>query len=108
MLKTVRVDDLDGSSHDDITTVKFSKGTVSYEIDMSPENEKALDEALARFVDAARVVQTSPAKVAAKKKATDESERVRVWARVNGIPVADRGRIKADVIAQYHAATNTA
>ena len=34
----------------------------------------------------------------------DELQNIRAWARANGHPVSDRGRIKADIIDAYHAA----
>ncbi|GGM46119.1 hypothetical protein GCM10012275_16400 [Longimycelium tulufanense] len=60
------VDDLDGSSSDDITTVEFALDGVSYEMDLTAANADRLRETLAPFVIAARRAsgRTKPAAAA--------------------------------------------
>src|SRR4051794_31177174 len=48
------VDDLDGTTSEDISTVLFGLDGVSYEIDMSDANADRLRDNLAEYVDSAR------------------------------------------------------
>jgi Lsr2 protein len=48
------VDDLDGTSSDDITTVNFSLDGTNYEIDLTDRNAGHLRDNVANFVSAAR------------------------------------------------------
>ncbi len=106
-------DDIDGSDAD--RTVRFAWDGVAYEIDLSAQNVQALEQALARFVAAARRV--SPARsgrgsraVAARKPSSRRNRSrtdlaaVRAWAIANGHTVAERGRISNSVIEAYQAA----
>src|SRR4051794_22354444 len=105
-------DDLDGSP--DATTVSFAVRGRPYEIDLSPANQEAFDEALARYIDAARKPAGSPAPSRAASRARSASngadtEKVRAWARENGWPaLGTRGRIPRDVMAAYTAASPSA
>ena len=101
------VDDLDGSEA--VETVTFGIDGVNYEIDLSTDNAERLRNAMSPYVGGARKVGAGgrrrggrgPARPAASSVDTNS---VREWARANGHQVADRGRIRADVIAAYHAA----
>ncbi len=108
------VDDLDGSEAAE--TVTFGLDGATYEIDLSTGNSTRLRNALSDYVASGRKVsggnrrRTAPAArstgrvgAAAGNGAVD-SNSVREWARANGHTVADRGRIKADIIAAYNAA----
>lgn len=59
---TKTVDDIDGSDAE--ATVRFGIDRNDYEIDLSEENHRALREALAPFVSAARKVRRSKAAAA--------------------------------------------
>ncbi len=48
------VDDLDGSSSSDISTVTFGLDGVSYEIDLNEDNASNLREHLSEFISSAR------------------------------------------------------
>jgi hypothetical protein len=103
------VDDLDGSEAAE--TVTFGMDGVNYEIDLSTGNAERLRDALAPYVGGARKVGGTRARRggrAAGRPASSapsvDTNSVREWARSNGYQVADRGRIRSDVIAAYHAA----
>ncbi|MGW4634652.1 histone-like nucleoid-structuring protein Lsr2 [Nocardia sp. NPDC004415] len=105
------VDDFDGTSEAD-ETVTFALDGVDYEIDLSDTNATKLRETFDQWLPYAR--RTGRAKGAGRpsKKAsagtssgrTDLSE-IRAWAGKNGHSVSTRGRISADVIAAYEAAS---
>ena len=97
-------DDLDGSPADE--TVRFAIGGSEYEIDLSKKNAKAFRKGLAPFVEHARKAGRGQRRLPARTSAARErSGDIRAWAKAQGIPVNDRGRIPASVAGQYEAAT---
>lgn len=99
---TVFIDDLDGSEAE--ATVRFGLDGTYYEIDLSAAHARELRNTLARYTAAGR--RANPARNARRTTVTTvNSSEVRNWARENGLEVADRGRISADVTAKYRAAT---
>jgi hypothetical protein len=102
-IQTFFIDDLDGSEAQG--TVLFGLDGTQYEIDLSTGHAKELRTALARYIDAGRKV-TGTARRAGQtgRKAPANgvsNTEVRVWARAQGLEVKERGRIPADLIAQY-------
>ena len=99
------VDDLDGST-DEVSTLDLGFDGVQYEMDLSAANQKALSDALARYLDAARKTggrrkrgggpQTTPVSA--------DNQTIRSWAQANGVKVPSRGRISASVREQFEAA----
>jgi hypothetical protein len=105
-LQTLFIDDLDGSPADG--TVRFALDGTSYEIDLSAEHTQALRGALSRYIDAARREPGTrhPARSRRKPGAgASASTEVRDWARSQGIDVKDRGRIPAELVVKFKAAT---
>ena len=105
MAKNVSVvitDDLDGSAGAE--TVAFGFDGVSYEIDLAAANRAKLEKALAPFIAAARKTRPS-ARRGASRPATPSVDRaaVRTWAKGAGLKVSDRGRISAEIMAEYDA-----
>lgn len=104
------VDDFDGEAAAD-ETVEFGLDGVTYEIDLSSKNAKKLRDELKTWVDAGRRVggrrRGRPAAAGRGRAAIDreQSAAIREWARRNGHNVSSRGRIPADVIEAFHAAT---
>lgn len=104
------VDDFDGEAAAD-ETVEFSLDGVSYEIDLSSKNAQRLRADLKQWVDAGRRVGGRRRGRAAgpnRGRGTidrEQSAAIRDWARNNGHSVSTRGRIPADVIDAFHAAT---
>ena len=105
-IQTLFIDDIDGSPADG--TVRFALDGASYEIDLSTGHAEALRAALSSYVDAARREPGTrrPAR-ARRKPGTDgpDSIHVRDWARSQGIDVKDRGRIPAELVVKFKAAT---
>jgi hypothetical protein len=106
------VDDFDGEGTAD-ETVEFGLDGVSYEIDLSSKNAAKLRHDLKQWVDAGRRVggrrrgRSAGASGGRGRAAIDreQSAAIREWARRNGHNVSSRGRIPADVIDAFHAAT---
>ena len=97
-------DDLDGSPADE--TVRFGFGGTEYEIDLSKKNAAALRKQLAPFIEHARKAGRGQSRRAARTAASRQrSDDIRTWAKDQGIAVSERGRIPANVVEQYHAAT---
>jgi hypothetical protein len=97
------IDDVDGGEADE--TVTFSLDGVEYTIDLSSGNANELRDALTEFIEAGR--RTGGRAVAATKTAgTDraENQAIREWARNAGHQVSERGRIPADLVAQFRQA----
>ena len=102
------VDDLDGTSADDISTVSFGLDGVEYEIDLSDSNAEQLRKALADFVDSARrtggrLRRGAPA--GGRAAGSGEAALVREWALENGYELSARGRIPGHVAAAYKEAS---
>src|SRR5512143_1936666 len=103
---TERLDDLDGSPA--VETVRFGYEGREFEIDLNEEHAAALDEALAPYVEHARRANGSKVRrdrrAKGERRGPKELRAIRQWAREEGLRVSERGRIAADVIAQYDAA----
>lgn len=105
------IDDLSGEEAD--RTVPFGLDGVEFEIDLSDENAEKLREALAPYVAAARRTggRRSPGRPAAAassssgtpKRGREENQRIREWAKKQGLEVSERGRIPNDVAEAYDA-----
>ena len=101
-IRSVRVDDLDGTSDDvrPVETYKFSAFGIDYEIDLHQENADKLRETLVQWITPAR--QRSP-KASAKPAKTDKSQldAIRQWAHSHGYEFSDRGRIPVHVMEAF-------
>lgn len=97
------VDDIDGSAA--TSTVRFSWSGSDYEIDLSSENARAFEAAMAPYLGAAKRV--SAARRGRRRpggaKIVDLAA-VRAWAISNGHKVSSRGRVPGIVLDAYHAA----
>src|ERR1700749_1460315 len=103
------VDDFDGEGAAD-ETVEFGLDGVTYEIDLSTKNATKLRNDLKQWVEAGRRVggrRRGRASAGRGRGAIDREQgaATRKWARRNGHNVSTRGRIPADVIDAFHAAT---
>lgn len=88
-------------------TLKFSFDGRSYSIDLTEANAKAFREAIKPYLDAAQpATASSPRATRSTGSKQDKGymKSVRAWAQLNGVEVNARGRVPADVIAQYEAA----
>jgi hypothetical protein len=104
------VDDFDGAGPAD-ETVEFSIDGVSYEIDLSAKNAKKLRDDLKQWTEAGRRVggrRRGRSGGSGRGRATidrEQSAAIREWARRSGHKVSTRGRIPAEIIDAFHAAT---
>jgi hypothetical protein len=105
------VDDLDGTTSEDISTVLFGLDGVSYEIDMSDANAKRLRDGLAEYVDSARRiggrVKRGTKSGSQNGTGTSEAGQIREWAPENGFELSARGRIPSHVVEAYKQAQAT-
>jgi hypothetical protein len=98
---TELVDDIDGSPATE--TILFALDGIAYEIDLTKRNATGLRNAFAKYVDAARRTRGSRPR-ANRSRVTSDSRTIREWAKANKVPVPDRGRIPASVVAQFNTA----
>ena len=104
------VDDIDGG--DASETVEFGLDGVTYEIDLSEGNARALRDQLAPFIAEGRKVggrrRQGSAGRSSRGRGSSNGEpsaaEVREWARSNGFQVPDRGRVSAEVKEAFAAA----
>ena len=106
-VQTFFIDDFDGSEAEG--TVLFGLDGTQYEIDLNTSHAKELRTTLARYIDAGRKV-TSAARRAGQSGRKNPADGIsnteaRIWAKAHDLEVKDRGRVPADVLAQYRAAT---
>jgi nucleoid-associated protein Lsr2 len=106
-IQTLFVDDLDGSEAEG--TLRFALDGTEYEIDLNAEHAMQLRDALARYVGAARRVGGAArrsARGARRGSASGlNSTEVREWAKAQGIEVKDRGRVPAELVVKFKAAS---
>jgi hypothetical protein len=107
-VQTLLIDDLDGGEAD--STVRFGLDGTEYEIDLSANNAQALRTALGRYLDAARRVPGNsprrPGRAGRRGSASGlNTTEVREWAKSQGILVKDRGRVPAELVVKFKAAT---
>jgi len=120
VIMALLVDDGDGDGA--TQTIPFAYRGVEYEIDLSEREVTALDAVLAPYVENARPVRakrttarrptaksskpnnsikSSKSSKSSKSNVPADPSQVRAWAKTQGIAVADRGRVSADVMRQY-------
>ena len=109
-VQTLLIDDIDGSEAE--FTVRFGLDGADYEIDLSAEHASALRQLLAQYVTAARqnknvAKRPSGAGGGGRRSRTDgvSIAEVRDWAKAQGVEVKDRGRIPAELVVKFKAAT---
>ena len=102
-VQVVLQDDLNGG--EPAQTLCFSLEGKAYEIDLTEQNAQALRDALAPWIAAARHASTAriPQPRSRPGRAPDTVD-IRRWAKENGIPVSERGRISLDLRTRYEAA----
>ncbi len=105
-IQILLIDDLDGSAADG--AVRFGLDGAEYEIDLNAEHARALRDALARYVAAARRAGGGARRPARSRRRTGtgpNATEIREWAKAQGIDVKDRGRVPAELMARFKAAT---
>ena len=108
-ITTLFIDDIDGGAAEG--TVRFALDGTEYEIDLNSKHSEELRSALGKYVSHARKVGGAARRAgrgAGRGRGAGSAQNtteIRNWARENGIDIKDRGRVPADVVAKYQAAT---
>ena len=106
-VQTLFIDDLDGTEADG--TVRFGLDGTDYEIDLSTKHAQEFRDALARYLSASRRVGSATRRPARNGRSAPTSglntTEVREWAKTQGIDVKDRGRVPAELVVKFKAAT---
>nr|WP_206325172.1 Lsr2 family protein [Streptomyces sp. R302] len=102
-VQVLLVDDLDGVEADE--TVTFALDGKTYEIDLTTANAEKLRGLLEPYTTSGR--RTGGRTAAGRGKGrvaasgSQDTAKIRAWAKENGMKVNDRGRVPADVKAAY-------
>jgi Lsr2 len=104
-IRTLFIDDIDGGEADG--TVRFGLDGTEYEIDLNAKHSEELHAALANYVAHARKAGGPARRTARGRRAAQavDTGKVRKWAKDNGYDIKERGRIPAEILAKYQAAT---
>ena len=106
-IQTLFIDDIDGSEAEG--TVRFALDGAEYEIDLNAKHAEELRKTLSRYVEAARRSSGTARRPARSGRRTAASglntTEVREWAKAQGIEVKDRGRVPAELVVRFRAAT---
>ena len=109
MAQTVKIileDDLEGGPAEE--TIRFGLDSGQYEIDLNSANAAKLRDALRPFMSKARRASSAKtgrgATTRPARAGNPETPKIRAWAKENGYPVSDRGRIHQDIQDKYYAA----
>jgi hypothetical protein len=101
---TQLISDLSGKEINDGKgeTVDFAYRGSAYTIDVTADEAAAFDETLAPYIE--RATKKGNARRATRSAARSDAKAVRAWAKDRGLAIPDRGRIPADIRAQFEAA----
>jgi hypothetical protein len=104
-IETIFIDDLDGSTAD--TTIRFGLDGADYEIDLNAAHADELRKAAERYIEAGRKVSGSVRRAArgSARRSGPISSEVREWAKDQGYEVKERGRMPAELVVKFQAAT---
>ena len=103
-IQTLFIDDIDGGAAEG--TVRFGLDGADYEIDLSGEHSNELRTALGKYIEHSRKVGVAARRASRGRGANAiDTAKVREWARESGYDIKDRGRVPADLVAKYQAAT---
>jgi hypothetical protein len=110
-VQVILVDDIDGGDAEE--TVLFALDGVSYEIDLSSKNAGKLRDSLAAYVGSARKSAgrggargRGRGRQARQSTSSVNTSEVRAWAKQHGYEVSERGRIPANIVAEFEKAGN--
>ncbi|MEU0030706.1 Lsr2 family protein [Streptomyces sp. NPDC006335] len=100
-IRSIVESDLSGKP--DAATAMFGLGDTWYEIDLTAEEQKKLEEALKPYLKAGRKAgKTMPVKKRVVPETTaEERDKIREWAKKEGYEFAERGRIPKKVMKAY-------
>lgn len=104
-VQTLYIDDIDGSEAEG--TVRFNLDGTDYEIDLNAAHSESLRSSLQTYIAHARKVGGTRRVAQSGRRGTSaiDTTAVRAWAKEQGIDIKERGRVPANVVEQYRAAT---
>jgi nucleoid-associated protein Lsr2 len=109
-IQTLFIDDIDGGAAEG--TVRFALDGTEYEIDLNARHSEELRSAIGKYVTHARKVGGGARRAGRAAGRTSRgagsslnTTEIRNWAREQGYDIKDRGRVPADLVAKYQAAT---
>jgi hypothetical protein len=104
-IQTLFIDDIDGGAADG--TVRFGLDGAGYEIDLSGAHSDELRKALGKYIEHSRKVGGTARRAPRVRRGAPaiDTAKVREWAKGNGYDIKDRGRVPADLVAKYQAAS---
>ncbi|QPP10287.1 Lsr2 family protein [Streptomyces bathyalis] len=106
---TLLIDDLSGEESEDVTNVQFSVAGTDFEIDLNDKNHGEFMNALAPYMKNGRRIKRSrkagkgPGR-APSAGGSNETAKIREWAKEQGFEVNERGRVPATVREAYEKA----
>ncbi|MDB1086667.1 Lsr2 family protein [Streptomyces sp. ACA25] len=102
-VQVLLLDDLDGGEADE--TVTFALDGKTYEIDLKSANAEKLRSALEPYLKAGRRAGGRAARAPRGSRAaaggSQDTAKIRAWAKENGFQVNDRGRVPAEIRKAY-------
>ncbi|MCF6523678.1 Lsr2 family protein [Streptomyces sp. JJ36] len=106
-VQVLLVDDLEGGEAEE--TVTFALDGKTYEIDLNSSNAQKLRDSLAEFVKAGRRTggRSSRGKGGRSSSgggSSQDTAKIRAWAKEQGYEVNDRGRVPANIREAYEKA----
>lgn len=105
-VQVLLLDDLDGGEADE--TVTFALDGKTYEIDLTTANADKLRSALEPYVSKGRRTggrsQRGKGRSAAAAGGSQDTAKIRAWAKEQGYEVNDRGRVPANIREAYEKA----
>ena len=108
-IETLFIDDIDGGAAEG--TVRFGLDGTDYEIDLSTAHGSELRKTLETYIAHARKAGGTTRRAVRgggrRSASAIDTVKVRGWAKEQGIDIKDRGRVPANIVEQYRAATGS-
>ncbi|MEW1629651.1 Lsr2 family protein [Streptomyces sp. NPDC089173] len=100
VLRSIVESDISGKP--DAATATFGLGDTWYEIDLTPEERKKLEEALKPYLKAGRKAGKAASETKVVPETTpEERDKIRAWGKKNGYEFAERGRIPKKIMKAF-------
>lgn len=99
-IRSIVESDLSGKP--DAATATFGLGDTWYEVDLTAEEQKKLEETLKPYLKVSRKAgKAAPKKRVVPETTEEERIKIRAWGKENGYAFAERGRIPKHVMKAY-------
>ncbi|WP_010552440.1 histone-like nucleoid-structuring protein Lsr2 [Brachybacterium paraconglomeratum] len=101
--QVILTDDIDGSEA--TGTVSFGIDGVAYEIDLNDDNAQRMRDQLSEWAAKGRRVGGRRISGSRSSSSSNETAKIRAWARENGYEISERGRIAKEIREAYATAS---